>query len=266
MSGQVTLAGEVYGTFCSYDTGPRREPFSEWEVAIVDTIGKWIGYELTRERTATRLREQNDRLERFASIVSHGLRNPLRVADGRLELARERHDSEHPDAIDRVLSRMDGLIDDLLTVARGGERVRESEPVALPDLAETCWQNVATADAELVVECDRTVRSDASRLQQVFENLVRNAVEHGGEDVTIAVGELDNGFYVENDGSRIPQEDRSDVFEAGYSTSAEGIGFGLAIVKQVVEAHGWSIRVSDGPERETRFEITDVTFTVESDP
>ncbi|PSQ09638.1 hypothetical protein BRC93_12270 [Halobacteriales archaeon QS_5_70_15] len=259
----VTLAGEVYGTFCVYDTEPRREPFSEWEVAIVDIIGKWIGYELTRERTATRLREQNDRLERFASIVSHDLRNPLRVADGRLELARERHDSEHLDAIDRALSRMDGLIDDLLTVAREGERVREPEPVALGDLVETCWQNVATAEAELVVECDRTVQSDASRLQQVFENLIRNAIEHGGDDVTIAVGELDDGFYVEDDGARIPDADREDVFEAGYSTSAEGTGFGLAIVKRVVEAHGWSIRVSDSPERETRFEITGVEFTDE---
>lgn len=259
----VVVDEEVYGTFCFYDTDPRREPFSEWEVTVVDLIGKWIGYELTWDRTAERLRTQNDRLEAFTSIVSHDLRNPLNVADGRVELLREQYDSTHLDAIDRALARMSELIDDLLTLAREGERVREPEPVDLGGLVRTCWQNVTTADAELVENCDRTILGDNSRLQQLVENLIGNAIEHGNEGVIITVGELDEGFYIEDDGPGIPQDTRDDVFEAGYSTSKEGTGFGLSIVKQVTEAHGWTIGVSEGSNGGARFELTGVEFSGE---
>jgi len=257
----VVVEGEVYGTFCFADSETRREPFSEWEVAVVDLMGKWIGYELARKRTETRLRGQNDRLDEFASIVSHDLRNPLRVANGHLELVRKQHDNEHLDAIDRALSRMQELIEDILTVAREGERVREPEPVDLGQTAESSWRNVVTDEAELVVECDPTIQADRSRLQQLLENLVRNAVEHGGTGVTITVGVLDDGFYLEDTGSGIPQEERDSVFEMGYSTSDHGTGFGLSIVKQVADTHGWDVCVTEGSDGGARFEITGIEST-----
>jgi len=257
----VVVEDEVYGTFCFYDTDPHREPFSEWEVTVVDLIGKWIGYELTRERTAERLRTQNERLEEFASIVSHDLRNPLRVADGQATLLGEEHESEHLDAINRSLSRMEELIDDLLTLARGDEQSHASKRVNFGNLVRTCWQNVETAETELIVDCDRVILGNSSRLQQLVENLIRNAVEHGGDTVTITVGELDDGFYIEDDGSGIPPKKRDDVFEAGHSTSEAGTGFGLSIVEQVAEAHGWNIGVSEGSKGGARFEFTGVEFS-----
>jgi len=257
----VVVDREVYGTFCFYDTDPRREPFSEWEVTVVDLIGKWIGYELAWDRTTERLRTQNDRLEEFTSIVSHDLRNPLNVAEGRVELLREEYKSEHLDATDRALSRMAELIDNLLTLAREGKRVREPEPIDFGGLVRICWQNVTTADARLVGDCDRTILGDTSRVQQLVENLIRNAVEHAGDDVTITVGELDEGFYIEDDGPGIPKPTREDVFEAGYSTSRDGTGFGLSIVKQVAEAHGWDVGVTAGPHGGARFDITGVEFS-----
>jgi signal transduction histidine kinase len=92
----------------------------------------------------------------------------------------------------------------------------------------------------------------------VFENLFRNAVEHAGDDVTITVGTLDGGFYVDDDGPGIPEDERDRVFEAGYSTGEAGTGFGLSIVRDVVEAHGWDIRVVEGADGGARFEITGV--------
>ncbi|MDS0221492.1 PAS domain S-box protein [Haloarcula sp. S1AR25-5A] len=207
------------------------------------------------------LRQQNERLEEFTSVVSHDLRNPLNIARGRLELAREEHESEHLAAIERAHERMDTLITDLLTLARDGEAVADREPVALASLVESCWTTVETADATLVTDIDRTVLASESRLKQLFENLVRNAVEHGGADVTVTVGALDDGFYVADDGLGIPEEDREAVFEAGYSTGAAGTGFGLSIVEQVVEAHGWEISVGDSTDGGARFEITGVSFT-----
>ncbi|MFB6176729.1 MAG: GAF domain-containing protein, partial [Halobaculum sp.] len=213
-----------------------------------------------RERELTR---QNSRLEEFTSVVSHDLRNPLNIASGRLELVREACDSEHLDAIDRAHERMESLIDDLLTLAHQGETVGDIDAVNLATLSESCWRNVATAEATLTVETDRRIRADRSRLKQLLENLIRNAVEHGGEDVTVTVGELDDGFYIEDDGPGIPEGARDDLFEVGYSTTEDGTGFGLSIAKQVADAHGWTIGVTDGSEDGARFEIRNVEIVAE---
>jgi len=180
------------------------------------------------------------------------------MADG--EPAGDATESDHVDDIAQALDRMDTLIEDLLTLAREGHRLGEMEPIVLADLIEDCWRNIESHEAGIVTDCDRTVRADRSRLQQLFENLLRNAVDHGGSDVTVAVGELETGFYVEDDGPGIPEADRDDVFKAGYSTSAEGTGFGLRIVEQVVNAHGWEIAVTESERGGSRFEITDVEF------
>jgi signal transduction histidine kinase len=90
------------------------------------------------------------------------------------------------------------------------------------------------------------------------ENLVRNAVDHGGERVTVTVGTLGDGFYVEDDGVGIPAGERAAAFEAGYTTSRSGSGFGLNIVEQVADAHGWDVAVAEGTDGGARFEVTGV--------
>ena len=212
-----------------------------------------------RLRTQKRdLERQNERLEEFASVVSHDLRNPLWTAEGRLELAQADCDSTHLDGVAGALDRMDALIEDLLTLARGGETVGSTEAVSLSSLTEECWEVVPGERATLTVETERTVSADRSRLRQLLENLLANAVEHGGEDVTVRVADLADGFSVADDGAGIPEGERADVFEAGYSTAEEGTGFGLRITKQIVDAHGWDIRVTDSDDDGARFEITGI--------
>ncbi|WP_424000170.1 PAS domain-containing protein [Haloarcula salina] len=203
---------------------------------------------------------QRERLEEFASIVSHDLRNPLDVAMARLKLAREGAPNGHLDTIERSLRRMQELIDDLLTLAQQGETVTDITSVALDDAVEQGWRNVQTAGATLDVTLDRAIRADPTRLQQLFENLFRNGVVHGGDDVSVTVGELDDGtgFYVEDDGPGIPESKRERVFESGYSTSESGTGFGLAIVREIAEAHGWDVTVTESAEGGARFEIRGV--------
>jgi PAS domain S-box-containing protein len=216
--------------------------------------------ERLHERSAE-LKRQNERLEEFASVVSHDLRNPLNVAQGRVELAQDDCDSPHLDAAANAHDRMDGLITDLLTLARQGERVSDTEPVDLAAVVESCWLNVDTEEATLDVETDLTLHADKSRLRQLIENLMRNAVEHGGDDVTVAVGTLhdDDGFFVADDGPGIPPDEQGEVFDAGYSTSEGGTGFGLRIVEQVATAHGWDVRATDDPELGgARFEVSGV--------
>jgi len=247
-----------------------------------DTVSGAIGVAMDiteRRRRERELQRQNDRLEDFVGVVSHDLKNPLSVAKGRVELAREKCEGDHLDSAATALERMDDLISDLLKLARDGTRVNEIRAVSLADAVDECWGTVETGGGTLVVDTDLTIRADPGRLQHLLANLLRNAVEHGStggdaperdstdgrsdaEDatVTVTVGAHDGeeGFYVEDDGRGIPEAQRARIFESGYSTAAGGSGFGLAIVKEAAEAHGWTIAATEGASGGARFEITGV--------
>lgn len=210
------------------------------------------------KRRERELKKQNQRLNEFTSVVSHDLRNPLNVAHGRLELAREKIDSDDLDAVADALDRMQTLIDDMLSLARAGESVGETEPVLLPELIETCWRTVDTESATLVNKTHATIQADRTRLQQLIENLIRNAIDHGGPDVTVTFGDLPGGFYIEDDGPGIPDEHREKVLQPGYSTTETGTGFGLSIVRDVAQAHDWNVQITAGTQAGARFEITGV--------
>ena len=210
-----------------------------------------------RERELTR---KNARLEQFASVVSHDLRNPLNVAQGRVDLARETVESEDLARADAALDRCQALIDDLLALARGGDDIGETDAVDLASFGRRCWETVATADATFAVTTARVVRADTSRLRQLLENLFHNAVEHGGDGVRVTLGALPDGFYVADDGPGVDPDARERVFESGHSTKPDGTGFGLNIVAQVAEAHGWSVVVTENEGGGARFEITGVGF------
>ncbi|WP_199241425.1 PAS domain S-box protein [Halorubrum sp. ARQ200] len=243
----LTIDGEVIEALLR--AVPRRTANGE----VIGTVAMYIDIS---ERES--VKRANERLEEFTSVVSHDLRNPLNVATGRLELAAEECDSAHLGDLEGALNRIETLIDELLTLAREGKAVTDAQPVHLAMIADECWENVETNQAKLISTIDRDVQADRSRLKQVFENLFRNAVEHGREDVTVTIGELDDGFYIEDDGPGIPSDERDAVFEAGYSRSTNSTGFGLSIVKQIATAHDWQIRIVDGTDSGTRFEITSV--------
>ncbi|MDL0120048.1 histidine kinase N-terminal 7TM domain-containing protein [Halobacterium salinarum] len=216
-----------------------------------------------REMYRGELERQNERLERFASLVSHDLRNPLNVATGRFELLREEEEitaNTHAEAVDRALTRMDDLIEQTLTLAREGKPVDQWDAVSLSSVASGCWKMVETNTAELRVADDLEFKAGPTRLQRLFENLFRNALDHGGPDVTVTVGALPDqaGFYISDDGPGIPESDRDSVFDLGYTTREEGTGFGLAIVDEMVAAHGWGIEVTEGDVGGARFEITGI--------
>jgi signal transduction histidine kinase len=136
--------------------------------------------------------------------------------------------------------------------------VKETQRVSLSSIAEQCWSMVETGEADLVIESDRTFMADPDRLQRLFENLFRNAIEHAGPEVTVTVGALSDppGFFVADDGPGIPEEKRDEVFESGYSTGESGTGFGLAIVQEIADAHGWRLSVTESADQGARFEIT----------
>jgi PAS domain S-box-containing protein len=226
------------------------------DVTQIIGITRNITERVKRER---QLQNQKEQLDEFASVVSHDLRNPLNVAQGRTELLNNDCESEHLAPLVDSLDRMDEIITDTLTLARQGQAVSDPEPIELVNLVGSCWKNVQTGEATIEIEDEVTIRADRSRLQHVFENLFRNALEHGGANVTVRVGRIgDHGIYVEDTGSGIPEEDRETVFEPGHTSIPGGTGFGLTIVKRIAEAHGWQVAVVSGTEGGARFEFTDI--------
>ena len=218
-----------------------------------------------REQSRRRLEAQNERLDRVAATVSHDLRNPLTVATGHRELLEAELDADHLeshlDGIAAAHTRMETIISDVLSLARHGDSVDDLAPVALPAVAEAAWATVETGDATLSVGTDASVMADRSRLQTVLENLFRNSVDHGqgdGESVTVRVESTADAFAVEDDGPGIPAAERDRIFEAGYSTTASGTGYGLHIVDQVARAHGWEVALTESDAGGVRFEFTGV--------
>jgi PAS domain S-box-containing protein len=221
-----------------------------------------------RERLEA-LQRRNKQLEAFASVVSHDLRNPLNVAVGNIGMAKSRDDDQDQlETAEESLERMERLIEEVLTLARQGKDVDEFERVELEEVVQLAWGSVDEMWAQLEYDELPAVTADSERLRRLFENLFRNAIEHGGDDVTIRIGMLDDeGFYLQDDGPGIPEHKRDEIFEAGYTTGDDGTGLGLAIVQSIAEAHSWEISAVESPNGGARFEIrgiqtlADVTTT-----
>ena len=241
---------------------------------LEDGRGRHVGWLfLVRDVTERRhreaeLRRRNEQLDEFASVVSHDLRNPLGIAKGYVDLVAETGDLELLGEVEEAHGRMETIIRDVLALAREGEVAADPEPVALRDVAERAWRAVDTDGAELRVVDDASISADRDRVIRLAENLFRNAVEHGttddvagdgGRAIAVTVGRCPGGFYVEDDGPGIPGDLRERVFESGVS-GGDGTGFGLSIVHQIAEAHGWRVSVTGGAEGGARFEFDGVTF------
>ena len=230
------------------------------------TLGRVVVFRDTTEqnRRRRRLEEQNEQLDQFRSVLSHDLRNPLNVASGNVTLLKDEYDDDRLGTVDGALQRMEQIVEETLQLARHGTRVTNPEPVALDPLVEDCWTMV-DADGAMLEQVDTpTVLGDPEQLRTLFENLLRNAVDHNETPPTIRVGTLDSprddsgGFFIEDTGAGIPPKTREKMLEHGYSTRDDGTGFGLSIAQEIVEAHGWSMRIRESDEGGARFEVTGV--------
>jgi PAS domain S-box-containing protein len=259
-AGMYLPTGE-YGVMSIGDTDPAA--FDDTDLEIAGVLAKLVAGAVSRIESERTIQRRNERLERFANIVAHDLRNPLGIARGRLELARETRDSEDLEAVARAQERMSSLIDDLLTLAREGGTVTDADAEALDleRLVRECWQLVETsgAGADLQVEGTRTVLADEGRLRRLLENLFRNSLEHGStsdrsaadtsaerdatvpsaadDAVTITVGVLDD--FVR--GARAETGERA--ARSGFYVADDGVGIPRERRDRVLD-DGYSTRPS----------------------
>lgn len=223
-----------------------------------------VGRDITvLRRHEEQLARQNERLDEFARVLSHDLRNPLSISTGFLDLARQQNDSEYLERVATSLDRMSEIVNNVLKAARRGTTVVEFSPVSFEGIVGQAWDTADTGDATLVIDSEQIIHADPGRLQRLFENLFRNVADHAGTSPTVTVEVLDSedGFAVEDDGNGIDSSIATQVFEPGFTTAPDGTGFGLDIVRSLAEAHGWSVSVVDSSSGGARFEFDGVTFS-----
>ncbi len=234
---------------------------------VVGRVG--IGRDVTERAEYRRaLERENRRLEEFASTVAHDLRNPLTVAQGRARLLDGDLDGQQAEDLEAVLEsldRIERIIGDVLELARTGDLAADPEPVDVGELAGRVWTDIEYGLAVLTVEDPPTIMADASLLERLLTNLLRNTIEHLGDDVAVRVGRLSStpGFYVADDGPGIPVTERDVIFEWGHSTKSDGFGIGLQSVRETCRAHGWDVVATESRDGGARFEITGVTLVDE---
>lgn len=212
-------------------------------------------------------------LGRVAAGLAHEIRNPLSSISASAELLRDapglgQEDRKLCEIIQREATRLNDLVGDMLDLAK--PRKPELAPTDVAAVARdvvTLASRLGRAgrDVQIVYEGPQpsdapvVVEADAGQLRQVLWNLVRNGVQATapGNQVTVRVSEGAQGvqFEVIDQGVGIPADSAEQVFEAFYTTRSQGVGIGLAVVKRIVDDHGWSIRVHSQPGEGSCFRV-----------
>lgn len=218
--------------------------------------------EITDEKeTKEQIKKQNKRLDQFASVVTHDLRNPLAVAQGNAGLIKERIDSTDDELnrfvtdVESSLNRMENIIQNMLSLTKSGDITGEKHVECIDEISKEAWSNVQAKEATLNIECEKKINCDKKALIQCLENLFRNSIEHGGRNVTITITDIAKGFSIKDDGEGIDEDIAESLFEMGETTDQSGTGYGLGIVKKVVDEHEWKIEV-DVNANGAKFDIT----------
>jgi two-component system OmpR family sensor kinase len=268
----ATVAGEIAGGRMSQRVSPAT-PKTE-----VGRLGLALNAMLERlERAFAQRQASEDRLRRFLADAAHELRTPLASIRGYAELFRIGAAADPDDLetsmrrIEDESKRMGVLVEDMLTLARLDElREPEREPVDVARLAADAAADARAIgpDREITLSAagPALVSGDPQQLRQVLANLLRNAVMHTppGTPVEVMVASTDVEVRVEvrDHGPGLPEGDPELLFrrfwraQAGRARGKGGAGLGLAIVGEIVAAHGGSVEAADAPGGGARFVVT----------
>jgi PAS domain S-box-containing protein len=204
------------------------------------------------------LRRQKEELSELASMMSHDLGNYMSNIIALTQLYKTVRDDEILSRIESIAFRTSELFKMSAELANEGYLVYDQERVELTIVVSDIAKQVIPSDIEFACDNLPTVRGNSKRIEQVFSNLFENAIEHGSpKKITVSheINEDCSALTISNDGEAIPQGIRGKIFSRGFSTKKEGKGFGLSIVRKLVEAHGWTITLDPDPMTTFRIKI-----------
>jgi light-regulated signal transduction histidine kinase (bacteriophytochrome) len=228
------------------------------------------------KETAAKLARSNADLEQFAYVASHDLKEPLRAISGSVQILQEQYKHQLGGEADEMIkhtvdgaTRMQKLIDDLLTYSRLTTREAPFQPTDCSLLLQEVLSNLETAinESKAVVTLDPlpTVNADRTQLLQVFQNLIANGIKYRSErtpkiHVSAEENEHEWIFSVHDNGIGIAPQYADRIFRIfqRLHTRKEyvGTGIGLAVSKKIVERHGGRIWVDSEPEEGSTFFFT----------
>lgn len=209
-------------------------------------------------------------LGRLATGLAHEIRNPLGSISGSIQLLRagaaiSEEDQQLCDIIQREASRLNDLVNDMMDLSRR----RRPQPIVVDlvkiagdvvALAATSGRGVSDVAVELVGMSEARIYADRDQMQQLIWNLVRNAVQasSAGDVVTVTLSEDEEGIVsleVADRGEGLGATPHDRIFDAFFTTRSHGTGVGLAVVKQIVDDHGFTVDVESGQEGGAVFRV-----------
>ena len=214
--------------------------------------------DITQEKNALEmLRKQKEELSQFAHSMNHDLKNIFHNMQGFIELVEDENDISHLKRIQSLIKETTELLDHSVALADAGLTVEENlTDIDLDQLVRVVAESTIPELVKYEQDKLPTVRADEKKVTQVFRNLLDNAVKHGQPTKVEVRLEEQGGNYcikVINDGKEIPETIRPKMFVKGFTTSKSGQGYGLTIVKRIVDAHNWKIQLSTSGK--TTFEL-----------
>lgn len=219
-------------------------------VGFTREISEWKQWE--RE-----LLQQVGTLQRIPKYLTHDLRNPLAIARGYVQLARD----GEPGALDTVEDSLDRMSDKLTEfhglIAGGGTRGVARRPVDFSRIVDEVWNHVSLPGTDLVVDVDEDawLLAEEDQLRTLLQNVFQNAIDHAGPRVTVRVQLADGEFSIGDDGPGLGDLTESDLFERG-TNEANATGIGLAVVREAALLHGWGVEVGTSELGGARFSFT----------
>lgn len=239
----------------------------------VQMVGNHLAQEIKRKSTEEKLMERNRDLRNFADRVSHNLRSSLSIISGYITIVNEEPEliSEYYNKIESQLKKMSRFVDRVLELSVAGNRIREKTPVQLSFLAESTFREQKEGiPSRLVLPSSLPeIFADHQGMRQVFHNLFSNSFKYRDENkeiliITITYQIAGDSIIISfrDNGSGLSAGDLTKVFDIGMSGKpGETTGFGLSIVKKIIESHGGAVRASSegkGMGTEIRIILPDV--------
>ncbi len=212
-----------------------------------------------RSKLMDTLTKQKKELSDFVHLMGHDIRNSLSSIEGYTDLLNESEEQKEMilDRINNQTEYLRKLLNRSIELAEAGQVVEKSEKVNLNELIETIGNVTVPENIKLIHDPLVVVKADKEKLSQIIKNLFENAVIHGQPTQINVRSKLlneDIALSIENDGTRIDPEIVKEAFESTFTTKEKESIHGLTIVKKLIDAHGWKIKLLDDKD-EACFEI-----------